>query len=336
MKRPHVDVPAVLDALGIEAHRSGTELRSHCPNPTHAKRPGPGSWQIDPKTGLHTCYACGFGGGVVALVQVVAGVDREGAIHWLRERVGFVIPKSVRPADFPRKVAAAPALRYPKGTVALWRQVPADLEPARTYLFGRGLTERDLRDYAIGAVPEEAPTYSGRVIVPVVVGNRMVDFVARLYVPRPSSTPKALSGRRDLGALKEFALWGYDRTDPTIPRVYVVEGVWGAIAMLRAGIPNVVAACGSAWSYERTDLLARRFSEVVLVPDGDAAGSKLVDRAAPQLGARCDVRVVDLGAGKQPDDLTPVELVRAVRTARVPRLSASALAVVRPFTRKSV
>jgi DNA primase len=156
--------------------------------------------------------------------------------------------------------------------------------------------------------------------VPVIVEGRLVDFVARLYVKSPPTIPKALSGRKVDGARKELAIWNFDRLDPELPMVYVTEGIWGALAMLRLGVRNVVAICGSAWSEERSELLGQ-WPTVVLVPDGDRAGEKLERVASKSLRRRSQVQVVRLPPGGQPDEIEPGELLRRLLDPDSPRCS---------------
>lgn len=329
--RLRVDVPRLLAEIGIlaELRRAGDELRGHCPEPTHRRKPGPGSWQIKvvgDAAGLHHCYSCGFGGGPHALVRAVLGLDPRGAYEWLLDFTGGAAPGRVYSASFTRKVAPgrfAQALGFPAESLPLWGEVRDAVRPAVEYLVGRGVTPAEIERARMLAVPPDAPKYAGRVVVPVWVRGELVDFVARLYLDKPATVPKALSGRRDLGARKELALWGYDDLDPTVPVVYVVEGVWGALAARRLGLPNVVAACGSAWSPERTELLAP-WDEICLVPDGDRAGSKLVDRAA-SLRFGHEVTVARLPHGTQPDH-EDADLLGAV-ARREPALFAAAPAV---------
>lgn len=341
MRGPRVDVARLLAEFKIETRKAGNEHRGHCPNPKHARKPGPGSWQIrltGAKAGRHNCYACGFGGGLVVLVKTVLGLEnyRE-AYDWLRQFSGEVVPDGAQ-ASFIRKVPPKielPALRVPVGTIALWtadRETNGTAKTALEYLEGRGLTIRDVERYAIGATPLTSTEYPGRLIVPIVVQGRLVDYVARLYVPKPPQIPKALSGRRDDGAQKELALWGYDELDPAVPIVHITEGVWGAHAARLAGLPNVISCCGSAWSKERSELLAP-WRTIVFIPDGDTAGSKLPARAA-DLRFLHEVRVAELAAGQQPDTIPRAELLDRVGRAAHVRISDLPAARVRPFTGK--
>lgn len=321
-RKLEVDVPKLLRELGVRVRRSGRELRGNCPHPRHPARPGPGSWQIvasGSMAGSHHCYACKWGGGPVALVAAVKGLDNKAAWRWLLEFCGVRAPRGARPKPFRKGKGAPPPLRFPAGSSALWRDVPQELEEARAYVLSRGFRPEELERFRIAGVPDIAPSYAGRVIIPIIVCGEMVDFVARLWAPRPPRIPKALSGRKTEGARKELSLWGYDELDRSLPVVHVAEGVWGAISMIHAGVPNVVAACGSAWSPERTELL-RPWERVVLVPDGDPAGAGL-EHFASSLRFDHELGVVDLPLGTQPDDFSATEIVKlisSVRPYRVP------------------
>lgn len=324
------DVPGLLAALGMKTHPCGaSEHRTHCPNPEHPKRPGPGSWQIvvrGPRAGRHVCYAgCGFGGGPIRLIATVLGIDDDAARDWLDALLGPETVPKVRTQHWSAKRAGkgeTAILTLPDDARPLYDNPDRELEPAIEYLATRGVTPAEIRAYEIHAMVPRARGYGGRLIIPVVVQNELVDFVARLYVPAPAHMPKALSARRELGARKELVLWGFDALSYAYPFVHVVEGVWGALAALRLGIRNVVAACGSAWSPERTALL-EPWERVVLIPDGDAAGSKIEQRASSLRFAH-DLFVAELPPGEQPDTVGP-ELPRYIALARPARF-VSALA----------
>lgn len=328
-----LDVTRLLTLLGMPVRNFGSELRTHCPNPKHPRKPGPGSWQIrltGERAGNHYCYAgCGFGGGPVDLVMAIKQLRRGDARRWLYAEFGAPSKHQVRLHQGFKADDLADPLGYPAGSQPLVRDgvEQVDAGQAIDYLRGRGLSLEDIEDFGILFVPPEVKGYGGRVIVPVIVQGEMVDFVARLYVERSASTPKALSGKRDLGARKELSLWGYDDVPADAPYVVVTEGLWGALAVRRAlGAPWAVAACGSAWSPERTDLLAP-WSRIILVPDGDAAGSKMANRASG-LRFSHDLRMAQLPPGAQPDapDLAPGMLIRCLDSATTPRYESSPLA----------
>lgn len=334
-KHLDLDVRALLQELQIESRKAGNELRGHCPDPAHQTRPGssaatkkgPGTWQIKPKNGYHVCHSCGFGGGPATLVKAVLQLSTwDEAWDWLLDFCGQTLPTGAHSAAWARKgqdpkVQGVVDLPFPPETYAMYRwavdRMPECVHRAQEFLFARGVTEAEIERHRFGATDVTAPTYKSRVIVPVIVEGRLVDYVARLWLPDPPDLlPKALSARTDKGARKELALWGYDDLDPTLKVVIVVEGVWDALHLLRVGIPNVVAVCGSAWSPERTELLAP-WPEVVLMPDGDEAGDKLITRAS-SLRFTHDVKVAVLPRETQPEDHPPPDIRKCIREAHPP------------------
>ena len=84
-----IDVPRLLEALGIEARRRGHDLWAPCPFPDHKdKEP---SWHItnnegSPDHGLHHCFGCKQGGSAVDLVMAVIGTSYPSARAWLVDR----------------------------------------------------------------------------------------------------------------------------------------------------------------------------------------------------------------------------------------------------------
>lgn len=90
-------------------------------------------------------------------------------------------------------------------------------------------------------------------------------------------------------------------------KVYVVEGNVDVLQMYQAGITNVVGMLGSAFSFTQLCLLSRFVKKIVLVPDGDKAGTGLIKRMNRDLVKKfydADVEFlrVELPAGLDPDN----------------------------------
>jgi 5S rRNA maturation endonuclease (ribonuclease M5) len=90
--------------------------------------------------------------------------------------------------------------------------------------------------------------------------------------------------------------------------VIVVEGFFAAMKLHQAGFRSVVALMGCSMSEEQEELLLGAFSQVALLLDGDAAAKQAAAEIAGRLVCRTFVRVVDLAAGCQPDDMEVEEL----------------------------
>ena len=84
----------------------------------------------------------------------------------------------------------------------------------------------------------------------------------------------------------------------------VCEGQLDLISLFEAGIANVVAPQGTAFTENQARILKRYVNEVVLCFDSDAAGAKAVDRSLDALLENdLVVRVVELPPGEDPDSL---------------------------------
>jgi DNA primase len=84
----------------------------------------------------------------------------------------------------------------------------------------------------------------------------------------------------------------------------VCEGQIDLISLFEAGITNVVAPQGTAFTENQARILKRFVDEVVLCFDSDAAGAKAAERSLDALLQNdLIVRVVELPAGEDPDSL---------------------------------
>jgi len=84
----------------------------------------------------------------------------------------------------------------------------------------------------------------------------------------------------------------------------VCEGQLDLISLFEAGITNVVAPQGTAFTENQARILKRFVDEVVLCFDSDAAGAKAAERSLDALLENdFIVRVVELPEGEDPDSL---------------------------------
>jgi DNA primase len=84
----------------------------------------------------------------------------------------------------------------------------------------------------------------------------------------------------------------------------VCEGQIDLISLFEAGITNVVAPQGTAFTENQARILKRFVDEVVLCFDSDAAGAKAAERSLDALlQNNLIVRVVELPSGEDPDSL---------------------------------
>ncbi len=149
--------------------------------------------------------------------------------------------------------------------------------------------------------------FAGRLMFPIandqgeVVGfsGRILDSEAQAakYLNSPE-TPIFNKGR---------LFFGLDRSRRAIAkqhRAIVCEGQLDLIACVEAGVENMVAPLGTAFTEHHARLLRRLADECVLCFDSDTAGVKAAGRAFRELAkAGMFVRVADLPPGEDPDSL---------------------------------
>ncbi len=137
--------------------------------------------------------------------------------------------------------------------------------------------------------PGEVVAFSGRVLE--------ADAKAAKYVNSPE-TPIFTKGA---------LLFGLDRSRRAVieaGRAIVCEGQLDLITAFEAGVTNVVAPQGTAFTPRQAGILRRCADEVVLCYDADAAGQQAAERSfAVLLEANVNVRVAVMPPGEDPDSL---------------------------------
>ena len=216
-------------------------------------------------------------------------------------------------------------------------------EPAREYLKQRGIDKQIAKNWQLGFAPdswdaflkwalergysrtqllqsglvkprdEEKPgnevydRFRGRIIFPICndVGE-VIAFSGRLLESDPQ-VAKYLNSPETPLFQKGRVLFGLHKSKRALIEAncaIVCEGQLDLITLFEAGIKNVVAPQGTAFTEPQARILKRFVDEVVLCFDADQAGQKA---AAHSLDALLQndliVRVVDMPSGEDPDSL---------------------------------
>src|SRR5947209_3204253 len=136
---------------------------------------------------------------------------------------------------------------------------------------------------------------------PIAFGGRAMEEVQPKYLNSPE-TPIFSKGRTLFGL--HLARRGIQAAGCGV----VVEGYMDLIACHQAGFTHTVATLGTAITPEVIRLLRRYSTQWVLAYDGDSAGLGAALRSAPAFEeAGCEVRIVRLPAGMDPDSLIKEE-----------------------------
>ena len=186
----------------------------------------------------------------------------------------------------------------------------------------RGYHNRDLitsglaktRDDAERAPGERSSAYDrfrGRIIFPICndVGE-VIAFSGRLLTDA-EGTAKYLNSPETPLFRKGNVLFGLHRAKRALIEAncaVVCEGQLDLISLFEAGITNVVAPQGTAFTENQARVLKRFVNEVVLCFDADAAGQKAAERSLDALLQNdLIVRIAEMPAGEDPDSLVQHE-----------------------------
>ena len=319
----------------VQLTRRGRNFLGLCP--FHEEKTP--SFNVNPDRQFYHCFGCGAGGDVFKFIQEIDRVTFIEAVKFLAERAGIALPERSGPS---REETEAADELYRANDLArkyfhhllLNDDVGAS---ARTYLQTRGLTGKTIERFGLGYAPSEwdallkvagrrglspqileraglalpRSTGSGhydrfrdRVAFPIAnLSDRTIAFGARAL--QPDQEPKYLNSPETPIYHKGRVLYGLADTRDAIRRqdaALVVEGYMDLISLAQAGIQHVVATSGTALTEDHCRLLARYARQVVLLFDGDAAGSTAAMRACEAvLGTGLDAHVVSLPSEHDPD-----------------------------------
>src|SRR6202790_3615983 len=149
--------------------------------------------------------------------------------------------------------------------------------------------------------------FRGRIMFPICndVGE-VIAFSGRLLENEAESAKYINSPETPLFR-KGNVLFGLDKTKRGLIEAncaIVCEGQLDLITLYEAGVTNVVAPQGTAFTENQARLLKRFVDEVVLCFDADAAGNKAAERSLDSLLQNdLIVRVAEMPAGEDPDSL---------------------------------
>jgi len=149
--------------------------------------------------------------------------------------------------------------------------------------------------------------FRGRLMFPICndIGE-VIAFSGRI-LKRDDESAKYLNSPETLLFRKGSILFGLHKTKRSLIEAscaIVCEGQLDLITMFEAGIANVVAPQGTAFTENQARILKRFVNEVVLCFDADAAGQKAAERSLDALlQNNLIVRVAEMPVGEDPDSL---------------------------------
>lgn len=312
-ERLQVDVPALLDVLGIQiTKRDGRTLYGLCP---FHEDTNPTSWSIvdnaqSSRNGFHYCFACQNGGGPVALVRQVRGVTTDEAVELLK--VGELRKEPALEVDVVLSAYTAGAklgMRVPHEV----KSRPPEEWPtsARRYLDERGITPAQVVRFDLGFALEGR--LAGRIVFPMKDRqDRVVSYTARDFTGQTGKRykePQTSEGAQK-GALFGEHLWNGNGV------LVVAEGCPDALALDRV-VDTLYDVCALHGSHLHPSQAVKfsRYHTVLTATDPDAAGDRVASEIADALGRYSKVIRVRPEQGQDCASMPPEELAWLVRAA---------------------
>ena len=345
-----VDIVRVIGEYVRLKRASGTSYKGLCP--FHQEKTP--SFSVSGQFQSYHCFGCGAKGDVFRFVMEMDRLTFPEAVRVVAEKNGIPVPKMRSPESDPQARLRAQIFELHERAAELFRQQLEGSEgaPARQYLNKRGLSPEMVREFGLGYAPangqalvrlfgssvaEEAldqsglvrkrddhpgdrpgwfDTFRNRLIFPIQnEAGKVIAFGGRAL--RDEDQPKYLNSRETPIYRKSRVLYNAHRARDVMRRqahVVLVEGYMDAIGVFSAGVPNVVASCGTALTLEHVKQLAPMVKTVTVNFDPDSAGVEATEKSLTiLLEEKLEVRVLSLPGGLDPDEFVKLNGAAAYR-----------------------
>src|SRR5579863_5973216 len=331
----------------VRLKKNGQNFTGLCP--FHSEKTP--SFAVHPVKQIYHCFGCGVGGDVFKFVMEMDKCDFMEAVRTVADKCGIAIPRARESSPEARReqqqrTALVELHREAAGFFARQLESTPEGKAARGYLADRGLDAEAIARFGLGYAPAGGESllrhlktkYSEKLVELAGMASRDPSgrthdrFRRRIIFPIANESGKVVAfGGRALGDdlpkylnspetpiyIKSTVLYHLDRAkEPirTTDAAILVEGYMDTIAVARAGIGNVVASCGASLTEAQVKLLSRFTRRIIVNYDPDTAGQAATERSlAILLEQNCDVRVLALPGGKDPDTFIRDEGVAAYR-----------------------
>ncbi|MGI9102499.1 MAG: DNA primase [Terriglobales bacterium] len=207
---------------------------------------------------------------------------------------GFLLRDALR-KDFDEETLKASGLFSWKEAEVDGRRSPADGQNQ-----SESLSAVDRRPLAMYS------KFRNRVMFPICnEGGRVIAFTGRTLAADEKSGPKYLNSPETAIYSKSRVLFNLDKAKEAIRKLdyaIMVEGQMDCISVFAAGIHNVIASSGTAFTELQARLLARFSHKIVVNFDPDTAGAAAAERSLGLLvGEDFEIKVLTLEQGFDPD-----------------------------------
>jgi DNA primase len=329
----------IVDVIGtyIPLKRAGANFVALCP---FHKEKTP-SFNVNPHLQIFHCFGCHKGGNVFTFVKEYESIEFPEAVRRLAERARIPLEYEQGSGEQLDRGLKAKLLEIHEQITQRWQSALANEaggQIARDYLVKRGVSSEAIELFRLGYAPDlwddtvnwarsksyEPPLvekaglilrkegsdhyydrFRGRLMFPICdEQGRVVGFSGRVLTGDEKSAKYVNSPETPIFT-KSKVFFGLDKSKRALleaQSAVVCEGQLDLIACFMAGIQNIVAPQGTAFTGEHARILKRYVEEVVLCFDSDQAGQNAAVRSLDHLLASgLAIRVAVVPSPEDPD-----------------------------------
>jgi DNA primase len=329
----------IVDVIGayLPLKKAGANFTALCP---FHKEKSP-SFNVNPHKQIFHCFGCHKGGDVFTFVKDYENIGFVDAVRRLAERAKIPLEFDNNPAEQQSRHLKDELLQIHEQITQRWQNCLANEaagQMARDYLAKRGVSAEAIKLFRLGAVPDawddtvnwaksknyELPLvekagliirkedtdrfydrFRGRLMFPICdEQGRVVGFSGRI-LSGDEKTAKYVNSPETAIFTKSKVFFGLDKSKRALldaQSAIVCEGQLDLIACFMAGVQNVVAPQGTAFTDQHARIIKRYVDEVILCFDSDEAGQNAAVRSLDHLLASgIAVRVAVMPKPHDPD-----------------------------------
>ena len=308
----------------MEAKRKGNQHHGFCPLPNHNGKKNSPSFSANLEKGIFQCFGCGAKGNALEFAAMMEKVNVEDGAAF--RTVAIELQKRFCPeienAQKPKAAQPPPKAEAIKERPAVVN-VPLDfelngLDAKHPYLLNRRFTQETIDHFGVGFCSRGM--LKDRVAIPLHDHDgKLIGYAGRVVddstITEDNPRYRFPGERERDGKVFEFRktlfLYNGFRFKTPLDDLIVVEGFASVWWLSQNGLPHTVATMGADCSELQAALivsLVKPIGRVWMMPDGNEAGERCALAIFRQVSPHRFVRWVKEADGKQPTDLSAVQL----------------------------
>ncbi len=326
----------------VTLQKAGRNFKGLCP--FHSEK-HPSFFVFPEQQSWHCFGACGAGGDIFSFIMKKEGIDFGQALRLLAQRGGVTLSPREAPSKakderkerlfqineaateyYHHLLSATKAGATPRSYLTKRKVMPETIkefrlgfspdawETIKSYLLGKGYTEKELVEAGLVIEKEEGGSYDrfrNRLLFPICdIQGRVTGFGARVL---DDSLPKYINSPQTPVFDKSNSLYGIDKAKSAIRKrdsVIIVEGYMDVLTAHQHDWQNVVGSMGTSLTEKQVEGIKRLTNNITLALDADLAGEEATLRGKAILAySNIEANVILLPAGKDPDEVIGEEPV---------------------------